>query len=60
LEVTRQDRGPEILMAEPKLRSQFAALPHEHEELLAQALDGLAGDQAHLVDYQNSAQSPFL
>ncbi|EAR23279.1 YbcC family protein [Nitrococcus mobilis] len=51
LEVTRQDRGLEILMAEPKLRSQFAALPDEHEELLAQAFDELAGDQVYLADY---------
>lgn len=51
LEVTCQDRGLEILMAEPDLRLQFAALPDNHEELLAQAIEELALDQTQLVDY---------
>jgi uncharacterized protein YbcC (UPF0753/DUF2309 family) len=51
LEVTRQDRGIEILMAEPGLHSHLAALPDDHQELLAQAVDELVVDRAHLGDY---------
>ena len=41
---TRKDRGLEILMAEPRLREQFHALPGDATSLIAEAVEELAID----------------
>jgi len=58
LAMTREDRGIAVLMGEPALPKQFAALPGQHRPLLTTALDelGVRGDvvtayaQALLLD----------
>lgn len=51
LEVTRLDKGIEILMSENHLAEQFSALPNNAEALLAQAINELEVDQNQLADY---------
>lgn len=51
LDLTRQDRGLEILMGEPKLRQQFKALPTDYQTLLAEACEELAINNQSLKDY---------
>lgn len=51
LELTRQDRGIEILMAARGLREQFLSLPNDHVSLLAQAIEELSVDDSQLTDY---------
>ena len=51
LALTRQDRGLEILMAEPGLAQQFKRLPDDYEALLAEAIDELAVNEQHLPDF---------
>ena len=51
LELTRQDRGIEILMAANGLREQFLSLPNDHISLLAQAIEELSVDDSGLADY---------
>ncbi len=51
LKVACQDRGLDILMAEPTLSAQFRALPEDHEALLTLAIKELALEQEKLADY---------
>lgn len=51
LEVTRQDRGIEILMGEPKLSAQFKTLPDDHPTLMAEAFRELDVAPDALDDY---------
>lgn len=44
LDVVRQDKGIEILMAEAGLSKQFADLPHEVDELFTHVLTHMLGD----------------
>lgn len=57
LEVVRQDKGIEILMAETGLSKQFADLPQEVDELFANVLPEMLGDAADsslTTDYTHS------